>query len=224
MAADFPTSPTLNQTYTFGGRTWTWNGTGWALVANSISTLALSGATSGAVTLQAAAVAGTNTVTFPATTGTVVTTGDSGTVTSAMIADGTIVNGDVSASAAIAGSKIAPDFGAQDITTSGNVLLTGTGYVDLPAGTTAQRPGTPNSGMVRYNSTLGIFEGYGSSWKRLDNAATGGGSDDIFYENGQTVTTNYTLTSGKNAMSAGPITINNSVVVTIPSGASWVII
>lgn len=154
----------------------------------------------------------------------VVREGDSGTVTSTMIADGAIVNGDVSASAAIAGSKIAPDFGAQDITTSGNVLLTGTGYVDLPIGTTAQRPGTPNSGMVRYNSTLGIFEGYGSSWKRLDNAATGGGSDEIFYENGQTVTTNYTLTSGKNAMSAGPITINNGITVTVPSGSSWSIV
>lgn len=30
MALDFPSSPTLNQTYTYGGRTWTWNGTGWA--------------------------------------------------------------------------------------------------------------------------------------------------------------------------------------------------
>lgn len=41
MAADFPSSPTLNQTYTFGGRTWSWNGTGWQLVANSTTTLTL---------------------------------------------------------------------------------------------------------------------------------------------------------------------------------------
>ena len=47
------------------------------------------------------------TITFPNITGTVVTTGDSGTVTSTMIADGTIVNADVSTSAAIAFSKLA---------------------------------------------------------------------------------------------------------------------
>jgi len=54
--------------------------------------------------------------------------------------------------------------------------------------------------------------------------ATGGGTDDVFYENSQTVTTNYTLTASKNAMSAGPITINSGVTVTVPSGASWVVV
>ena len=49
----------------------------------------------------------------------VVTVGDSGTVTSTMIADGTIVNGDINASAAIAGTKISPDFGSQNIATTG---------------------------------------------------------------------------------------------------------
>ena len=54
--------------------------------------------------------------------------------------------------------------------------------------------------------------------------ATGGGTDDVFYENSQTVTTSYTLTASKNAMSAGPITINSGATVTVPSGASWVIV
>ena len=54
--------------------------------------------------------------------------------------------------------------------------------------------------------------------------ATGGGSDEVFYENGQTVTTSYELTAGKNAMCAGPITINSSIAVTVPSGATWVIV
>ena len=49
----------------------------------------------------------------------VVTVGDTGTVTSTMILDGTIVNGDINASAAIAGTKISPDFGAQNVTTTG---------------------------------------------------------------------------------------------------------
>ena len=112
-----------------------------------------------------------------------------------------------------------------DTTFSGNVLLSGTGYVDLPAGTTAERPGSPNNGMIRYNTTLSRFEGYkAGAWGAIGGGATGGGSDDVFYENGQTVTTDYTLTTNKNAVSAGPITINNSVTVTIPSGQSWVIV
>ena len=54
--------------------------------------------------------------------------------------------------------------------------------------------------------------------------ATGGSTDKVFFENDQTVTTNYTLTASKNAMTAGPVTINSGATVTIPSGASWVII
>jgi hypothetical protein len=61
------------------------------------------------------------TITLPDTSGTVVTTGDTGTVTSTMLLDGTIVNGDINASAAIAGTKISPDFGSQTITTTGVV-------------------------------------------------------------------------------------------------------
>ena len=46
---------------------------------------------------------------------------DSGVVTSAKIADGTIVNGDINASAAIAGTKISPDFGSQNVATTGTL-------------------------------------------------------------------------------------------------------
>lgn len=58
----------------------------------------------------------------------------------------------------------------------------------------------------------------------IGGGATGGGSDDVFYENAQTVTQNYTLTAGKNAMSAGPITIADGVTVTAPTGATWSVI
>lgn len=108
---------------------------------------------------------------------------------------------------------------------AGDVLLTGTGQLDLPAGTTAERTGSPTSGMVRFNTTLTQFEGYnGTAWGQLGGGATGGGSDAVFLENGQTVTTSYTLTTNKNAVSAGPVTINSGVTVTIPTGASWVIV
>jgi len=54
--------------------------------------------------------------------------------------------------------------------------------------------------------------------------ANGGGSDQVFFVNSQTVTTNYTLPSGASASSTGPITLNSGVVVTIPSGGRWVIL
>ena len=108
---------------------------------------------------------------------------------------------------------------------AGDVLLSGTGYLDLPVGTTAERPGTPSSGMIRFNTTLTQFEGYnGSAWSSVGGGATGGGADTIFFENGQTVTTNYTLTTNKNAVTAGPVTVNSGVTVTIPSGSSWVVV
>jgi hypothetical protein len=110
-------------------------------------------------------------------------------------------------------------------TFGGDVLLTGTGVLDLPVGTTAQRPGSPTSGMIRFNTTLSQFEGYnGTAWSQVGGGATGGGADTVFLENSNTVTTSYTLTTNKNAVSAGPVTINAGITVTVPSGASWVIV
>ena len=107
---------------------------------------------------------------------------------------------------------------------NGNVLINSTGYIDIPVGTVAERPGTPNSGMLRYNSEYQRFEGYAqSSWGTLGGAG-GAGGDSVFYENDMNVTTSYSITSGKNAMSAGPITINNGAVVTIPNGSVWTVV
>ena len=62
------------------------------------------------------------------------------------------------------------------------------------------------------------------SWSAAGGGATGGGTDDVFYENSQTVTTDYTISTNKNAMTAGPITIDSGITVTVPSGSSWVIV
>ena len=108
---------------------------------------------------------------------------------------------------------------------TGNVDNSSTGYFDLPAGTTAQRPGSPNSGWVRFNTDTGQYEGYtGSLWSSIGGGAKGGGADAVFFENDQTITTNYTLTTNKNAVTAGPVTINSGVTVTVPSGSSWVVV
>jgi len=49
-------------------------------------------------------------------------------------------------------------------------------------------------------------------------------NSEAFYENAQTVTSNYTITASKNAMTAGDISVNSGVTVTVPTGARWVII
>lgn len=46
----------------------------------------------------------------------------------------------------------------------------------------------------------------------------------FFFENNNTVTQNYTFTPGKNAMSAGPITVASGITVTVPVGSAWTIV
>ena len=53
---------------------------------------------------------------------------------------------------------------------------------------------------------------------------TGSGGDEVFFETEQVVTANYTLSSGKSAMSVGPVTLNPGVVVTIPASRRWVVL
>ena len=100
------------------------------------------------------------TITLPDTTGTVITTGDTGTVTSTMINDGTIVNDDVNASAAIAGTKISPDFGSQNIVTTGTVNGVSTTQLSILDGATV----TTNElnildGVTASTSELNILDG-----------------------------------------------------------------
>ena len=88
----------------------------------------------------------------------------------------------------------------------------------------------PKSGSnLAFNSSNGTltataFSGDGSALTGISAGATGGGSDEIFYENGQNVTTDYTITNGKNAMSAGPITIDSGVTVTVGAGETLTIV
>ena len=127
-----------------------------------------------------------------------------------------------------------------DSFTSANVIITGgsisgvtgvveetgsTGSAQVPNGTTAQRDAAPATGYFRFNTTLGKFEGFnGSVWGSVGGGATGGGADGVFIENDQTVTTSYTITSGKNAGTFGPIAVSSGVVVTVPSGSVWTIV
>ena len=118
---------------------------------------------------------------------------------------------------------LAPVAGA---TFTGTVIHNYTGALRLPVGTTAQRPGSPATGDIRFNSTTTSAEIYdGSAFTAVGGGAgaTGGGNDEVFFESDQAVTTSYTLTANKNAHTVSP-TINSGVTVTVPSGAILVIL
>jgi hypothetical protein len=96
-----------------------------------------------------------------------------------------------------------------------------TGSAVIPAGTTGQRDGSPANGYFRYNSSLASFEGYvGGAWGGVGGAQAGG----VIFENALTISANYTLTTSKNGLSVGPITIGSGVTVTVPSGQRWVVL
>ena len=97
-----------------------------------------------------------------------------------------------------------------------------TGVAFIPSGTQLQRPTTGlTDGMLRYNSTAASFEGrVAGAWGGVGGAQAEG----AIYENAQSVTSSYTLTTSKNGFSVGPITLGSGVVVTVPSGSRWVVL
>ena len=118
---------------------------------------------------------------------------------------------------------LAPLAGA---TFTGDVIHNYTTALQIPVGTTAQRPGSPSTGDFRFNSTTTSAEIYnGSEFTAVGGGAgaTGGGNDEVFFESDTNVTTNYTITSGKNAHTVSPV-INSGVTVTVPSGSLLVIL
>ena len=118
---------------------------------------------------------------------------------------------------------LAPVAGA---TFTGDVIHNYTTALQIPVGTTAQRPGSPSTGDFRFNSTTTSAEIYnGSEFTAVGGGAgaTGGGNDEVFFESDTNVTTDYTITSGKNAHTVSPI-VNAGVTVTVPSGSLLVIL
>ena len=123
-------------------------------------------------------------------------------------------------------AKLQTTAGGAEVLGRLTVTTTADGFLG-PRLTTTQRDAisTPPAGLMIYNTTLNSYQVYnGTSWASVGGGATGGGADQIFIENGQTVTVNYTVPSGRNAMSTGPITVNSGITVTVSSGSNWVIL
>ena len=109
-------------------------------------------------------------------------------------------------------------------TFTGDVVINSTSALQIPSGTTAQRPGSPTAGDLRFNSDTNSAEIYnGTSFTAVGGGATGGGSDAVFYENDLTVTTSYTISANSGAHAVGPLVINSGVTVTVPATSNLVI-
>jgi hypothetical protein len=111
-----------------------------------------------------------------------------------------------------------------DLNVVNELVLESTGAAILNVGTTDERPADPEDGMVRYNSTTTKFEGYNGAWGALGGGATGGGSDTVFFENSLVVAQDYTIPADKNAGTFGPISVNDSITVTVPDTSVWSIV
>jgi hypothetical protein len=142
---NFPANPTLNQTYTYGTRTWKWDGTTWNLQrgAAALATVASTGSFTDLVnkptTLSGYGI--TDGSSLPAQTG------NSGKFLT--------TNGTAASWATIVTSPTPAAVSDQ--------TNTSTGALGLPVGTTAQRPANPVNGYMRYNTTTGFGEVYNAA-------------------------------------------------------------
>ena len=198
MPIQFPANPTVNQTYTSGGRTWIWTGRSWQQTLGVVQVVGPTGSTGATGPAGIQGIQGPIGATGFGATGATGPVGPPGATGSNATAN---------------------------ITSVSDQLNSSVGYIDLPAGTTAQRPVTGVDGMIRYNTTNATFEGFkANTWGAIGGGAVGGGSDAVFYLNSNVVTANYTVPSGQNAITGGPITLNNNVIVTVSDGSAWTIV
>lgn len=157
------------------------------------------------------------------------------------------------------------------LTATTDSTFSSTGALTISKGTTGQQPGSPVTGMMRYNSTTNQFEGYSGAspaWKSIGGSAlsndtttatdeypvfasaTTGTAENLYTSNAQylfkpstgelkvkapvasngivvnadSMSSNYTIATGTNGFSVGPLTINSGVTLTVASGQRHVII
>ena len=119
-------------------------------------------------------------------------------------------------------------------TLSGNLTITGTltgtgaASTEFRAAVGVSSAGTVIGAGITQLNFIGAGNTFAVTGNTMDvsisGGAMGGGGNRVFFENDITVTNDYEITTGKNAMSAGPLTINSGVTITIPSGSDWTIV
>jgi hypothetical protein len=104
------------------------------------------------------------------------------------------------------------------ITVVGNGTFSGTGFVKLPNGTTAQRPASYTVGAVRYNTTLQQFEGYSTYSGQTISSITNSSLTATL-----TTTTAHNLVNGTyiTVIGATPAAYNGTYAITVVDGTSF---
>ena len=111
----------------------------------------------------------------------------------------------------------------EDVTNVDSIgIITARTGVIVGSGVTLNATGVIATGVITATS----FIGSGANLTNLPPSAPVGGAstNQVFFENDNSVDVNYSVTSGKNAMSAGPIAIKSGITVTVPSGSFWTIV
>lgn len=158
-----------------------------------------------------------------------------------------------------------------NLTATTDSTFSSTGALSISKGTAAQRPGSPVTSMIRYNTDSNEFEGYSGSspsWKSIGGsalsndtsttsnlypvfaAATSGTAQNLYTSNAKylykpstgelqasavvatngilvnstTVAADYTIATGTNGFSVGPVSVSSGITVTVSSGQSWIVI
>ena len=172
---------------------------------------------------------GASTGNLSITTGTLVANIEGATVstTGNITVGGTVDGRDVAAD----GTKLDTVETNADVTDATNVEAAGAvmesganASAKIPAGTTAQRDGSPSAGFLRWNTTIPRAEIYtGSEWSLV-----GGGNStkQVAWEHESVLASgeNYAMEDGNNAISAGPITIDSNSSFTVGSGSTWAVV
>ena len=116
-------------------------------------------------------------------------------------------------------------FAIRDTTSNANRFLVNAANGDVTVtGNIVGDNSTNISGIASVTATS--FHGSGANLTNLPPSAPVGGAstNQVFFENDKIVEVGYQITSTKNAMSAGPISVSAGIAVTIPSGCSWTIV
>ena len=111
----------------------------------------------------------------------------------------------------------------EDVTNVDSIgIITARTGVIVGSGVTLNATGVIATGVITATS----FSGSGANLTNLPPSAPVGGAstNQVFFENDNSVDVSYTISSGKNAMAAGPVAIKSGVTVTVPSGSFLTIV
>ena len=119
-------------------------------------------------------------------------------------------------------SAIQTQLDAKQASATATQKTSSTGSTILPVGTTAQRDVTPTAGYLRWNTTEASAEVYnGTDWGSVGG---GGAAETPYAEHSNNITEAFSIASGNNAVSGGPITVGTGGSVTVPTGSTWTIV